>query len=93
MWKRALWAIVSTALLSSPAVSRSIASTTAAPTPSQGDFVAPLMWVNSADDFIDPPEVGLAEQQVSPTTHGHAAHTWAINWKDRLAELLRESQR
>jgi len=69
-----------------------------------GDIVAPVMWVNSADDFINPPELGIAEQEVkklkhgtfvllpiSPTTHGHGTHTWAINWKDRLAELLRES--
>jgi len=69
-----------------------------------GDIVAPLMWVNSADDFINPPELGLAEQQVKlikqgtfvllpigPNTHGHGTHTWAIAWKDHLADLLAES--
>ena len=69
-----------------------------------GDIVAPLMWVNSADDFINLPELGLAEQQVKlikqgtfvllpigPNTHGHGTHTWAIAWKDHLADLLAES--
>ncbi|HLY77788.1 MAG TPA: alpha/beta fold hydrolase [Caulobacteraceae bacterium] len=69
-----------------------------------GDIVAPLMWVNSADDFINPPELGLAEQSVKqikrgkfvllpigPNTHGHGTHTYAIAWKQYLAELLAES--
>ena len=69
-----------------------------------GDIVAPLMWVNSADDFINPPELGLAEQSVKqikrgkfvllpigPNTHGHGTHTYAIAWKQYLAELLEES--
>ena len=74
------------------------------PSAKLGDIAAPVMWVNSADDFINPPELGLAEQQVkeikrgtfvllpiSPTTHGHGTHTWAINWKDKLAALLAET--
>jgi len=76
------------------------------PSAKLGDIVAPLMWVNSADDFINPPELGLAEQAVKqikrgtfillpigPNTHGHGTHTWAIAWKDHLAELLAESSR
>jgi homoserine O-acetyltransferase len=71
-----------------------------------GDIVAPVMWVNSADDFINPPELGIAEQEVKkikrgtfvllpigPNTHGHGTHTYAIAWKDRLAELLKETER
>ena len=63
----------------------------------------PVMWVNSADDFINPPELGIAEQKVkelphgrfvllpvSDLTHGHGTHTWANAWKQYLAELLRE---
>jgi homoserine O-acetyltransferase len=66
---------------------------------------APVMWVNSADDFINPPELGIAEQAVKriargrfvliplgEETHGHGTHTWAALWKDHLAELLKESQ-
>jgi len=62
------------------------------------------MWVNSADDFINPPELGLAEVSVTkirrghfvllpigPNTHGHGTHTYAIAWKQYLAQLLQES--
>ena len=64
------------------------------------------MWVNSADDFINPPELGIAEAKVkeithgtfvliptSDQTHGHGTHTWAAVWKDYLAELLKASER
>ncbi len=67
---------------------------------------APVMWVNSADDFINPPELGIAQQEVtkikharfvlipiSDQTHGHGTHTWAAVWKDYLAELLKETER
>ena len=65
-------------------------------------ITAPVMWVNSADDFSDPPELGIAEREVkrmkkgrfvlipiSDLTHGHNTHTWAGAWKDYLAELLK----
>jgi homoserine O-acetyltransferase len=71
-----------------------------------GDITAYVMWVNSADDFINPPELGMAEQAVKeikrgtfvllpigPNTHGHGTHTYAVAWKDRLAQLLEESER
>jgi homoserine O-acetyltransferase len=74
------------------------------PSPRLEAIVAPVLWVNSADDFINPPELGLAEQlapriargrfvllPVSPATHGHGTHTWAAAWKDRLITLLAES--
>ena len=67
-------------------------------------ITAPVMWVNSADDFSDPPELGIAERAVkrlkkgrfvlipiSDQTHGHNTHTWAAVWKDYLAELLKIS--
>jgi homoserine O-acetyltransferase len=69
-------------------------------------ITAPVMWINSADDFINPPELGIAERMAGrlkhgrfvmiPTsleTHGHGTHTWAAVWQDRLAELLKESER
>lgn len=65
---------------------------------------AKLTWVNSADDFINPPELGLAEQfakrlktgkfvliPASKDTHGHGAHTWAALWKQHLETLLKTS--
>jgi homoserine O-acetyltransferase/O-succinyltransferase len=67
-------------------------------------ITAPVMWVNSADDFINPPELGIAEKMAaqiphgryvlipqSPQTHGHGTHTWAAVWQDRLRELLAQS--
>jgi homoserine O-acetyltransferase len=74
------------------------------PSPGLERITAPVMWVNSADDFSDPPELGIAEREVkrlnkgrfvlipiSDLTHGHATHTWAAAWKDYLAELLKIS--
>jgi len=75
------------------------------PEPNLEKITAPLVWVNSADDFINPPELGLAERVMprvkrgrfvlipaSDRTHGHGTHTWAEFWKDELAALLRESE-
>ena len=64
---------------------------------------APVMFVNSADDFINPPELGIAEREIkrvkrgtfvlipiSEKTHGHGTHTWAAVWKSYLVQLLAE---
>jgi homoserine O-acetyltransferase len=74
------------------------------PSASLEAIVAPVMWINSADDFINPPELGIAERQaprlrrgrfvllpISEATHGHGTHTWAAAWKAYLAQLLVES--
>jgi len=66
---------------------------------------APVMWVNSADDFINPPELGIAEREIkrvpkgrfvllpaSDQTHGHGTHTWAAVWQQYLGQLLESSQ-
>ena len=65
---------------------------------------APVMWINSADDFINPPELKIAEREVprlrngrfilipiSDQTRGHGTHTWAAVWKQYLEELLAKS--
>jgi homoserine O-acetyltransferase len=65
---------------------------------------AQVMWINSADDFINPPELKIAEREIgkvkngrfvliplSEQTHGHSTHTWAAIWKQYLAELLEKS--
>jgi homoserine O-acetyltransferase len=64
----------------------------------------PVMSVNSADDLINPPELGAAEQEIkrvngrfvlipaSEQTHGHGTHTWAALWQQYLKELLTTSQ-
>jgi homoserine O-acetyltransferase len=69
-------------------------------------IAAPVMFINSADDFINPPELGIAEQKIkevkngrfvlipaSSQTHGHGTHTWAVVWQQYLKELLEKSQR
>ncbi len=76
------------------------------PSPQLGTIRAPVMFVNSADDFINPPELGIAQREIkqvkkgrfilipiSDQTHGHGTHTWAIAWQPYLKELLEESQR
>jgi homoserine O-acetyltransferase len=75
------------------------------PSPKLGTILAPVMFVNSADDFINPPELGIAEKEikrvkngkfvlipVSSQTHGHSTHTWAAVWQQYLKEMLQSSQ-
>jgi homoserine O-acetyltransferase len=75
------------------------------PSPQLEKITVPVMFVNSADDFINPPDLGIAEREIkrvkrgkyvlipaSPQTHGHGTHTWAVFWKQYLQELLQESQ-
>jgi homoserine O-acetyltransferase len=76
------------------------------PSPQLEKIKAPMMWINSGDDFINPPELGIAEREVkrlkngrfilipaSEQTFGHGTHTHAALWKEHLMELLRESAR
>ena len=76
------------------------------PSPGLERITVPVMWVNSADDFINPPELGIAEREVgrmpharfvlipiSDQTRGHGTHTLAAVWQSYLAELLKESER
>jgi homoserine O-acetyltransferase len=71
------------------------------PGPGLEKIKAPLLAVNTADDLINPPELGILEQEIrrvsrgravvlplSPDTRGHGTHTLARIWKDHLRELL-----
>ena len=71
------------------------------PSPGLEKIMAPLTQVNSGDDFINPPELGIAEREIkrvkggrfvllpgSDQTHGHGTHTWAALWQQHLAQLL-----
>jgi len=64
-----------------------------------------LLAINSADDLINPPELGILEREIkrvphgraiviptSDKTRGHGSHTIAALWKDELMKLLRDSQ-
>jgi homoserine O-acetyltransferase/O-succinyltransferase len=74
------------------------------PGPALEKIHAPLLAVNSADDLINPPELGILEREikrvphgraivipVSDKTRGHGSHTVAALWKDQLEKLLAES--
>jgi homoserine O-acetyltransferase/O-succinyltransferase len=76
------------------------------PGPGLGKIEAPLLAVNSADDLINPPELGILEREIrrvrhgraivipfSERTHGHGSHTYAVLWKSYLEELLRSPER
>ena len=69
-------------------------------------ITTPVLWINSADDFINPPELGIAEKLVnrmpnakfilipiSDATRGHGTHTQAAVWKDYLADFLARTER
>ena len=71
------------------------------PLPLLERITVPVLWINSADDFINPPELGIAEREVkrmprarfilipqTNDTRGHGTHTWAKFWKRDLAGLL-----
>lgn len=75
------------------------------PQPHLERMTMPVTWVNSADDFINPPGLGIAEREVkrlpnakfvlipqTAETKGHGTHTWARFWKGELVELLRRSE-
>src|SRR5213076_939019 len=74
------------------------------PGPGLEKIRAPLLAINSADDLINPPELGILEREtkrvpngraiVIPTsdkTRGHGSHTLAALWKDELIKLLKET--
>ncbi|WP_298668691.1 alpha/beta fold hydrolase [uncultured Sphingomonas sp.] len=71
------------------------------PWPRLAQIVAPMVWINSADDFINPRNLDFPAQAVkrmpntrfrliaeSADTRGHGTHTWAKFWKQDLADLL-----
>ena len=66
-----------------------------------GTITAPLLAINSADDQINPPELGIVEREItkvrhgrfvllpiSSATRGHGTHTLADVWGSQLAQLL-----
>ena len=76
------------------------------PSPKLDQIKVPVMFVNSADDLINPPELGIAEEQIKKVkkgrfillpitdqTRGHGTHSLPAVWKQYLAQLLAESER
>ncbi|MBN8888201.1 MAG: alpha/beta fold hydrolase [Rudaea sp.] len=75
------------------------------PQPRLAAIKVPLLAVNSADDQINPPELGILEREIknvangsavvlpiSDATRGHSSHTWAVLWKNYLVDLLQKSE-
>ncbi len=76
------------------------------PSPNLEKIRVPLLAINSADDLINPPELGILEREIkrvphgrtivipmSDKTRGHGSHTVAALWKDELVKLLTETKR
>ncbi len=66
-------------------------------------ITAPLLAINSADDVVNPPELGLMEKLMprvrrgryvliptGPETRGHGTHSWPALWQDHLKRFLAE---
>jgi homoserine O-acetyltransferase len=75
------------------------------PLPHLGAIRAPLYAVNSADDQVNPPELGILDEAIhhvprgryillpiTPQTRGHGTHSLPAIWGKHLAELLAESE-
>ena len=75
------------------------------PSPMLDRIKAPLYAVNSADDEVNPPELGILEREIKKVAHGryiliptsdetrgHGTHSRAVVWKNYLLELLAESE-
>ena len=71
------------------------------PEPLLGRIKVPLLAINSADDQVNPPELGIIERlmprvargrfvlvPISPITRGHGTHTVAAAWKKPFADFL-----
>ena len=76
------------------------------PSPKLESIRAAVVHINFADDFINPPELGIAEREIkrvpngrfvllpaTEETYGHGTHTRADVWKKYLWELLDETRR
>jgi homoserine O-acetyltransferase len=75
------------------------------PDPKLETIQAPVLWINSADDFINPPDLRIAEREAmripharfiliptSDQTRGHGTHTAAAVWKNYLADFMRQTE-
>jgi homoserine O-acetyltransferase/O-succinyltransferase len=81
------------------------ASRTYDPWPRLEAITTPLMWLNSADDLINPHGLDVPRRAVArmpnsrfrlipetAVTHGHDTYTWAVYWKDDLRDLLAKTE-
>jgi homoserine O-acetyltransferase len=72
------------------------------PSPRLESVTVPVLAINSADDFVNPPELGLMEKLMprvkegryilvptSDRTRGHGTHSQPAIWREHLEEFLR----
>ena len=75
------------------------------PSPNLGRIQAHVTFINSADDVINPPELGIAEEQIKKVkkgrfvllpitdqTRGHGTYAYPAIWKQYLVQLLAETE-
>jgi homoserine O-acetyltransferase len=75
------------------------------PAPHLEQITAPLLAINSADDFVNPPELPMMREligkvkrgrfaliPISDATRGHGTHSLPQVWNAELARLLKESE-
>jgi homoserine O-acetyltransferase len=73
------------------------------PAPHLSKITAPLLAINSADDFVNPPELPMMEQlikqvkrgryillPITDATRGHGTHSIPAIWGGELVKFLRE---
>lgn len=74
------------------------------PDPDLEKIEAPLIAINSADDMVNPPQLGIVEREIKRVKHGrfvllpitdqtrgHGTHSLPAVWGNYLEELLKES--
>jgi len=75
------------------------------PEPQLEKITVPLTAVNSADDTINPPELGIIDRDIkrvkngklvllpiTDETRGHGTHSWPAIWQSYLKDLLERSE-
>lgn len=75
------------------------------PAPLLERIKAPLLAINSADDEVNPPELGIVEREIKRVPHGrfimlpitdetrgHGTHSRPSIWKDYLIEFLKQTE-
>jgi homoserine O-acetyltransferase len=72
------------------------------PSPHLAKVTAPVLHINSADDFVNPPELGIVDRlmpqvakgkfvllPITPQTRGHGTHSVPAIWGGLLADFLK----
>ncbi len=76
------------------------------PSPALDRITVPVLAINSADDFVNPPELGIMERLIARVPHGryvliptsertsgHGTHTVAAVWKAEFAPFVASLER